>query len=227
VLLGLAALDAHAGRRPADADIDKATAQSTALDPLKGAGHPAHLVGIAVSASERVSAHSTSPTGQAAYRRADGIRARHGRHPACRGGKANRHFLRGFNPDDGGDFATHVDAVPVNLPPTVAAMPTSTSSFRTGRKKARTGARHLRRGRRWLSRFSRFRPRRLARCRPAGNQRQPWISGAGCRPIRGRWRATSCIDCRHASRLPGEGVDGDHFHPGSSRAVRRTFVGHL
>lgn len=103
--------------------------------------------------------------------------------------------------------------------------------FRTGRKKPALAQGHLRRGRRWLSRFSRFRPRRPARCRPAGNQRrQPWISGAGCRPIRDRWRATSCIHCRHASRLPGEpdeGVDGDHFHPGSSRAVRRTFVGHL
>ncbi|WP_147675797.1 hypothetical protein [Xanthomonas massiliensis] len=117
MLLGLAALDAHAGRRPADADIDKAPPDN----PPRSTGSRGPATRPTWSASPSPHPNACPRTARrrlarAVYRRADGIRARHGRHPACRGGKANRYFLRGFNLDQGGDFATRIDAVPVNMP---------------------------------------------------------------------------------------------------------------
>jgi hypothetical protein len=95
---------------------DTAQDEAVALDRLTVLGRRANLVGEAISASQgRVGPDEigTRPRARAGdlLEFVPGLVAT--QHSGS--GKANQYFLRGFNLDHGTDFATFVDAMPVNL----------------------------------------------------------------------------------------------------------------
>ncbi len=113
---GAAAPAAEVEQAEARADVAPAADEPTDLDRIIVIGRRQDLVGEAISASEG----SIGPTELAARPRlrsgdllefVPGLVAT--QHSGS--GKANQYFLRGFNLDHGTDFATFVDAMPVNL----------------------------------------------------------------------------------------------------------------
>ncbi len=90
--------------------------QAKALDSVIVIGRRANLVGEAVSASEG-SVSQTEISARPLLRSGDLLEFVPGlvatQHSGS--GKANQYFLRGFNLDHGTDFATFVDAMPVNM----------------------------------------------------------------------------------------------------------------
>lgn len=103
---------------PNDAAVINAAAPSDALklDEVTVVGRRLNLVGEAISASEG-SVGQTEIAARPLLRSGDLLEFVPGlvatQHSGS--GKANQYFLRGFNLDHGTDFATSVDAMPVNM----------------------------------------------------------------------------------------------------------------
>ena len=92
------------------------SASATDLDEVTVVGHRLNLVGEAITASQG-SVGQTEIAGRPILRSGDLLEFVPGlvgtQHSGS--GKANQYFLRGFNLDHGTDFATFVDAMPVNM----------------------------------------------------------------------------------------------------------------
>lgn len=100
---------------PAEAN-DTAQQDALTLDSISVIGRRRNLVGQAISASEGT-VGQTEFTARPLLRSGDLLEFVPGlvatQHSGS--GKANQYFLRGFNLDHGTDFATFVDAMPVNM----------------------------------------------------------------------------------------------------------------
>jgi outer membrane receptor protein involved in Fe transport len=107
-----------------DVDIDSGTGEvagpapvsAEVLEPIHVVGRRLNLVGEAISASEgrvgptEIAARPLARSGDLLEFVPGLVATQH-----SGSGKANQYFLRGFNLDHGTDFATSVDAMPVNM----------------------------------------------------------------------------------------------------------------
>jgi len=113
-----AAYGAETGADEEELQVTSGNASSSAqiLDSVSVIGRRANLVGEAVSASEgsvgqsEISARPLLRSGDLLEFVPGLVATQH-----SGSGKANQYFLRGFNLDHGTDFATFVDAMPVNM----------------------------------------------------------------------------------------------------------------
>jgi len=116
-LLGLSSAHAQTGTAStADEATEKAARTARTLDQVQVIGRRQRLVGEVISASEgsvgplEISARPLLRSGDLLEFVPGLVATQH-----SGSGKANQYFLRGFNLDHGTDFATFVEAMPVNM----------------------------------------------------------------------------------------------------------------
>jgi hypothetical protein len=115
-LAGLPLIAAAQAPPPSDNDTSATPPAAVDLDRIDVIGRRLNLVGEAISASEgsvgqaEIAARPSLRTGDLLEFVPGLVATQH-----SGSGKANQYFLRGFNLDHGTDFATFVDAMPVNM----------------------------------------------------------------------------------------------------------------
>jgi hypothetical protein len=115
-LAGLPLIAAAQAPPPSDNDTSPTPPAAVDLDRIDVIGRRLNLVGEAISASEgsvgqaEIAARPSLRTGDLLEFVPGLVATQH-----SGSGKANQYFLRGFNLDHGTDFATFVDAMPVNM----------------------------------------------------------------------------------------------------------------